>query len=133
MLDVYHYDSKDITVLIDDDYDTDHIQPTNENMVSYVNNLSLTHLMQLNSCVKIQKMVELVDDALPGDRFFFRCLYIIGRENDVSYHFLILFSPVMFKYVLKHLRKLLVDPLPMGCTLVANIRFLFFKVLISHG
>ena len=34
-LDVYDYDPKDITVLIDDD-NPDHIQPTKENMVRYI-------------------------------------------------------------------------------------------------
>jgi hypothetical protein len=56
----------DTTVLTDDD-NTDHIQPTKDSMVLYI---SSTHLMQLNSCVKLLKMFELADGALAGNRFF---------------------------------------------------------------
>jgi len=49
LIEVYHYDPKDITVLIDDD-DPNHIQPTKENM--------------------IRAMIELIEGALAGDRFF---------------------------------------------------------------
>lgn len=70
-LDVYYYDPEDITVLIDDD-NPDHIQPTKENMV-LLYMLSFFHLMHLIR-VQIQKMIELVDGALAGDRFFFHCL-----------------------------------------------------------
>ena len=69
-LDVYHYDPKDITVLIDDD-NPDHIQPTKENMVLYI---YLRSRSCTKTCVQIRKIFELVDGALAGDRFFFHCL-----------------------------------------------------------
>jgi metacaspase-1 len=75
-LEVYHYDPKDITVLNDDD-DPDHIQPTKENMVVLYIHLCPT------SCTKtrfqIRSMIELIEGALAGDRFFLHCLY-------TSYH-----------------------------------------------
>ena len=52
-LETYHYDPKDITVLIDDD-DPNHMQPTRENM--------------------IRMMIELIEGAVAGDSFFFHCL-----------------------------------------------------------
>ncbi|KAF8816851.1 hypothetical protein BYT27DRAFT_7181309 [Phlegmacium glaucopus] len=103
LIDVYHYDPKDITILIDDD-NPDHMQPTRENM--------------------IKKMFELVDGARPGDRFFF---HFSGHalqqdtknpdEEDGKDEFILSSDGKVIQD--DELRILLVQPLPIGSTLVA--------------
>ncbi|KXN82303.1 Metacaspase-1 [Leucoagaricus sp. SymC.cos] len=108
LLELYHYDERDITILIDNG-DSGQLQPTRKNMIA-----------------QIQKLVS---DGQPGDTFFFHYAghskQVDNRDNseeDGKDECLVpLDGSQTSEFLIKDndLRKYLVDNLPSGCTLVA--------------
>ncbi|KAF8156145.1 hypothetical protein BJ912DRAFT_1012905 [Pholiota molesta] len=107
LINVYHYEPQDITILIDDD-NSCHVQPTRINIVS-------------------KAIDDLIKDAKEHDRFFFHCklrnTYANTddiEEEDRKNEFIITSEGEKIKD--DELRANLAMPLPAGSSLIAHFR-----------